>query len=177
MSSFEEIPEEFLCPITYELMDDPVICEDGYTYNRSSVNKLRNNRSPFTREIINISRAVPNRILKNIIEKYKTDNNINEKDNNKLNAFEIIKYIVHSLCLLNINNKNTSLNEMYNFVKHNKKYYTKFIQYIKNIFGDKIDKYKIDLLLNIFIVNCSKEFEKIIRETKLIMINILNESS
>jgi len=78
MSSFEEIPEEFLCPITYELMDDPVICEDGYTYNRSSVNQLRNNRSPFTREIINISRAVSNRVLKNIIEKYKTDNNINE---------------------------------------------------------------------------------------------------
>jgi hypothetical protein len=31
------VPEEFLCPITLELMTDPVVAEDGHTYERSAI--------------------------------------------------------------------------------------------------------------------------------------------
>ena len=30
-------PDEFLCPITLELMTDPVLAEDGHTYERSAI--------------------------------------------------------------------------------------------------------------------------------------------
>lgn len=30
----EEPPEEFLCPITQELMKDPVVASDGHTYEK-----------------------------------------------------------------------------------------------------------------------------------------------
>ena len=32
-----EIPEHLLCPITQELMTDPVIAADGQTYDRKSI--------------------------------------------------------------------------------------------------------------------------------------------
>ena len=31
------IPEELICPITLEIMDDPVLCEDEFTYERSAI--------------------------------------------------------------------------------------------------------------------------------------------
>ena len=32
-----EIPNEFLCPIAQELMEDPVIAADGFSYSRASI--------------------------------------------------------------------------------------------------------------------------------------------
>jgi len=51
-----EIPNRFLCPITLDIMFDPVLAADGRNYERSAIERwLRehNNTSPFTREIIN----------------------------------------------------------------------------------------------------------------------------
>ena len=135
MSSFEEIPEEFLCPITYELMDDPVVCEDGYTYNRSSVNKLRNNRSPFTREIINISRAVSNRVLKNIIEKYKTDNIINKKWKNNLQSIK--EYIDINNKIPSTTDKNKQIKILGRWLSSQKAKYNEDIKQSKRIMKDK----------------------------------------
>ena len=47
----ENIPNEFICPITNNVMDDPVIAVDGYTYERSSITewfKRGHQTSPFT---------------------------------------------------------------------------------------------------------------------------------
>lgn len=33
----KEIPIEWICPITSEIMSDPVICEDGFSYERSAI--------------------------------------------------------------------------------------------------------------------------------------------
>lgn len=33
----DEIPEEFRCPITTEIMVDPVVCSDGHTYSREGI--------------------------------------------------------------------------------------------------------------------------------------------
>lgn len=32
-----DIPHEFLCPITHEIMREPVTCSDGFTYERNAI--------------------------------------------------------------------------------------------------------------------------------------------
>jgi hypothetical protein len=66
----DEVPEEFLCPITMCIMKDPVICEDGYTYERVAIMGISNSLSPMTRQPINKSNLIPNRALKQYIEKF-----------------------------------------------------------------------------------------------------------
>ena len=55
--------DEFFCPISLEIMDDPVICEDGYTYERSFIMSIHNSLSPMTRQPIDKSKLIPNRAL------------------------------------------------------------------------------------------------------------------
>lgn len=33
----KDVPMEWICPITSEILSDPVICEDGFTYERSAI--------------------------------------------------------------------------------------------------------------------------------------------
>lgn len=47
----KEIPSDWICPITSEIMTDPVLCEDGFSYERSAISAwfLRDKRtSPMT---------------------------------------------------------------------------------------------------------------------------------
>ena len=88
-----EIPREFICPVTFEIMEDPVICCDGYTYEKSVILNLPNSLSPLTRQPIDKNNLIPNRNLKDAIERYKTspDNSQNKKLSNmsKLENFEL----------------------------------------------------------------------------------------
>ena len=70
-----EIPDEFLCPISLEIMDDPIICDDGYTYERKSIIALKHLISPFTRKPIDPSKIYPNRAIKESIIKIKKNDN------------------------------------------------------------------------------------------------------
>ena len=66
-----EIPHEFICPITLDLLQDPVLCsKDGYTYERSEIEKQT--ISPMTRQPFNKSDLIPNRNLKDAIESFKS---------------------------------------------------------------------------------------------------------
>lgn len=76
MISTNNIPQEFICPITLNIMNDPVICEDGYTYERESIMSLPNSLSPMTRNPINKYNLIPNRALKDSIERFKSSNNV-----------------------------------------------------------------------------------------------------
>ena len=67
-----EIPNEFICPITLEIMSDPVICSDGNSYERKAILQIRDSLSPLTREPIDKNNLIPNRALKNIILHYNT---------------------------------------------------------------------------------------------------------
>uniref|UniRef100_A0A7S2DZP0 U-box domain-containing protein n=1 Tax=Helicotheca tamesis TaxID=374047 RepID=A0A7S2DZP0_9STRA len=60
----------FLCPITRELMEDPVICADGHTYERYAIEMwLRtNSRSPKTNQPLSSTQLIPNHALRNTIE-------------------------------------------------------------------------------------------------------------
>ena len=46
-----DIPNEFLCPITCDIMSDPVQCSDGFMYERTAIKEwlmTRRNTSPMT---------------------------------------------------------------------------------------------------------------------------------
>ena len=55
------VPEIFLCPITTELMRDPVSTIDGLTYERSAITQwLRtNNTSPLTGAVLESDLLIP----------------------------------------------------------------------------------------------------------------------
>lgn len=65
------IPEEFLCPITREIMKYPVICEDGNTYEQDAINRWVTDfeTSPITREEVS-SNFIFNRNLKKLIDNF-----------------------------------------------------------------------------------------------------------
>lgn len=68
------VPDEYLCPITREIMKDPVIAEDGYTYERSAIKSWMDsgkNRSPMTNSILATKQLTPNRSLKMLIQRFK----------------------------------------------------------------------------------------------------------
>ena len=67
------IPDYLICPITLDLMDDPVICADGITYNRKSIQKWleTNNTSPKTNTILKDIGLIPNLALKKAVANFK----------------------------------------------------------------------------------------------------------
>lgn len=68
------VPEEFLCPITLNIMKDPVVGSDGHTYERSAITQWlqKNPNSPLTRAPMTAASLKPNRALKNAIERYRS---------------------------------------------------------------------------------------------------------
>jgi len=62
--------DAFLCPITRDPMEDPVICCDGHTYEREAIEMwLRNNsRSPKTNQPLPSRELIPNHALRSSIE-------------------------------------------------------------------------------------------------------------
>jgi len=86
-------PDEFVCPITYELMVDPMIAPDGNTYERTAVVRaLRTNGVlPLSRQRASVGDLITNRVLKNMIRNWCTQHNItppsiNISDNNLNNV-------------------------------------------------------------------------------------------
>jgi hypothetical protein len=68
-------PHEFCCPMTMEVMSDPVVASDGHTYERGALERIFNTSkiSPLTREKLNIRIAIPNLNLKKRIRDYPDD--------------------------------------------------------------------------------------------------------
>ena len=60
---------DFLCPISYEIMKDPVVANDGYTYDRCNIEQwwLKSNLSPMTGLPIDSKALIPNHTLKAIV--------------------------------------------------------------------------------------------------------------
>jgi Mg-chelatase subunit ChlD len=78
MNTQINIPDEFYCPITFEIMKDPVIGPDGHTYEKSAIQTWlqTNNTSPITRKPLHTTSLIPNIALKNVIETFLKDNNV-----------------------------------------------------------------------------------------------------
>ncbi|CAA2968595.1 U-box domain-containing 15-like [Olea europaea subsp. europaea] len=72
------IPHEFLCPITLEIMTDPVIIATGQTYERQSIQKWLNSghkTCPKTGQTLNHLILAPNFALRNLILHWCEKNN------------------------------------------------------------------------------------------------------
>jgi hypothetical protein len=65
-------PSEFLCPISLDVMRDPVLCEDGHTYERAVIIQwlATNPTSPTTRQPMSPLRIRPNYALKAAIDRW-----------------------------------------------------------------------------------------------------------
>ncbi|KAK4373342.1 hypothetical protein RND71_008726 [Anisodus tanguticus] len=75
------IPEEYLCPISLELLRDPVIVATGQTYERSFIQRWIdgcNTRCPKTQQILEDLTLTPNIALRRIISDWCTRNNIEQ---------------------------------------------------------------------------------------------------
>jgi hypothetical protein len=66
------IPNEFLCPITHEIMRDPVCIADGYTYERKAIEEwlTKKKTSPIMNSSIKGTQIYPNKVLKMLIDQY-----------------------------------------------------------------------------------------------------------
>lgn len=68
-----EVPDYFLCPITRELMEEPVITRNGVTYSKASLLAwLQVNPSePSSREPCRIEDTVPNIVIRDAVAAWK----------------------------------------------------------------------------------------------------------
>ena len=75
-----EIPKEFLCPITMEVMSDPVIISDGHSYERAAILAWleKNNKSPMTNVVLNNKDVFTNFALRSLIRNY-MDNDMRKR--------------------------------------------------------------------------------------------------
>jgi ankyrin repeat protein len=67
----DSIPHECFCPITQEVMKDPVIAQDGHTYERSAIERwfaTGQRTSPVTRAVFSNITLRPNYALRNLIQ-------------------------------------------------------------------------------------------------------------
>lgn len=105
--------EQFICPITLEIMTDPVICDDGYTYERNAILNINNSISPMTRQPINLNNLIPNRALRELIEKSINPTNPTNSTNptNPTDEFneQMRKILINPNCIRHMTNPSDEL--------------------------------------------------------------------
>ena len=72
-----EYPDDFLCPITCDIMKDPVSAKDGHTYERSAIQRWFDEgklSSPVTNEIMLSTDLVPSHFVKSQISAWRDQN-------------------------------------------------------------------------------------------------------
>ncbi|CAF0739162.1 unnamed protein product [Adineta steineri] len=63
-----------VCPITFQLFHEPVVAEDGYTYEQSAIIEWiqKNHTSPITRQPLSIGTLRPNHTSKILVQEFET---------------------------------------------------------------------------------------------------------
>ncbi|TKY56890.1 U-box domain-containing protein 13 [Spatholobus suberectus] len=95
------IPDEFRCPISLDLMRDPVIVSSGHTYDRTSIAQWINSghhTCPKSGQRLIHTALIPNYALKSLVQQWCYDNNVpvnepateetNNNNNRKKNSNE-----------------------------------------------------------------------------------------
>ncbi|MFN3234413.1 MAG: AAA family ATPase [Gammaproteobacteria bacterium] len=67
-----QIPDEFMCPVGFELMQDPVVTEAGISYERAEIERwlTDHDTDPCTRSVLGSKRLTPNVQLRQAIERF-----------------------------------------------------------------------------------------------------------
>jgi len=99
--SEEAIPKDFICVITGEVFQDPVICEDGNTYEKIAIVEWLQRcggsaRSPLTNLPLESTKLIPNRAVKNAIESWFGENRRGRGEREKMELADV-KAIVEVL--------------------------------------------------------------------------------
>ncbi|KAG7359195.1 U-box domain containing protein [Nitzschia inconspicua] len=72
----DDVPEEFLCPLTLCVMKDPVVSKDGINYDRTAIVKwlAKGNQScPLTRQPMTLSSLAPDNRLRKCIQQWRAN--------------------------------------------------------------------------------------------------------
>ena len=90
MEFINEIPHQYLCPISLAIMDNPVIDNDGNSYDKSSIleHLKRKKESPLTRNYMDETHLAPNRALKDAIDLWKSQNTLVSSKNGESKDFD-----------------------------------------------------------------------------------------
>jgi hypothetical protein len=72
-----------ICPITLELFNDPVIAQDGNTYERKAISEWisQHGKSPITTKSISINHLTPNDVIKDAVQAFKQQNGHSDRAN------------------------------------------------------------------------------------------------
>eukprot|EP00747_Dinoflagellata_sp_TGD_P169326 gnl/TRDRNA2_/TRDRNA2_198060_c0_seq1.p1 gnl/TRDRNA2_/TRDRNA2_198060_c0~~gnl/TRDRNA2_/TRDRNA2_198060_c0_seq1.p1 ORF type:complete len:608 (-),score=88.52 gnl/TRDRNA2_/TRDRNA2_198060_c0_seq1:37-1860(-) len=68
---FVDIPPATICPLSQQLMEDPVMCADGHSYERAFIERwlaAGHRKSPTTKETLAHTTLIPNMCLRSMIE-------------------------------------------------------------------------------------------------------------
>ena len=71
-SEAAEVPNDYMCPITAEIMTDPVSTVDGFTYEREAITEWLRTKdtSPFTGATLESKALIPNLSLRSMIRSF-----------------------------------------------------------------------------------------------------------
>ncbi|KAK9829576.1 hypothetical protein WJX72_006579 [[Myrmecia] bisecta] len=60
------------CPITHDFMQDPVIAEDGHTYDRAAIVEWfsQHDTSPMTNQVLATKVLIPNILMRRLIQSH-----------------------------------------------------------------------------------------------------------
>lgn len=115
-------PEHFLCPITQEIMTDPVIAADGQTYDRNSITEWLsrgNRRSPLNGSTLSTTRLLDNIFARISIREHQSIVSVESqqscvKSNLEkciLQKEEMIKSLIEKIDQINIIQANTNTSD------------------------------------------------------------------
>ena len=71
-SEAAEVPDDFICPITAEIMTDPVSTSDGFTYERAAITEWLRTKdtSPKTGAKLESKALIPNLMARSMIRAF-----------------------------------------------------------------------------------------------------------
>jgi hypothetical protein len=94
-------PNEFRCPLTLEIMEDPVMTRLGHSFERNELFLWlqKNQVCPLTRNPLKLSDIITNKALKGKIQEWKKKNGQTIEDSNESDDF---KGVLDSLCFLTL---------------------------------------------------------------------------
>ena len=71
-SAAAEVPDDYICPITTEIMTDPVSASDGFTYERAAITEWLRTKdtSPRTGATLESKALIPNLMARSMIRAF-----------------------------------------------------------------------------------------------------------
>ncbi|KAF3594434.1 hypothetical protein DY000_02023600 [Brassica cretica] len=109
------VPVDFLCPVSLELMKDPVIVSTGQTYERAYIQRwidCGNLTCPKTQQKLQNFTLTPNYVLRSLISRWCTEHNIEQPANGRCGDMSMIRSLVRSLSNRSLEERRNAVSEI-----------------------------------------------------------------